>query len=685
MRAALTIIVIACCMAAQAQESTPVTEQQLENQAEIAEGENEDDAYWQQLESLRRHPLHLNTVTPGELEALPMLNALQVASFFRYRNLLGKLVSLHELQAIPRWDLTIIRQLLPFVTLGPEPEKALPLARRWEGGSHSLLVRLSQVLERSKGFQAPVPAEKNHYQGSPQRLFARYRYQHNSGLQYGVTADKDAGESFFRGTQKAGFDFYSFHLFARKMGAIKALALGDFTVNMGQGLTHWQSLAFKKSAGVMQVKRQGPVLKPYSAAGEYQFHRGAGITVQLKHWETTVFASIRKLDANLANDSITSLSTMGYHRTEAELQDRQNLQRITAGGTVRYARARWQVGANTVWYRFSHPFTASGDPYDRYAMTGHSWSNHSVDYSATHRNLHFYGELAIDERQHTALVHGLLMSLDPKADISLVYRRLDKAYQAPLGNAFTESFLPGNESGLYAGLNLRPATQWQVDAYVDCFRFPWLKHRIHAPGHGADYLLQLLYKPNKQVEWLSRYRHEHKPINLTTEEWPVHPVVRAVRQNWRSQVMWQATPVLTVKSRVELVWYRREGVANVEKGFSAFTEVFYAPARSGAANMRLQFFETDSYNARIYAYEQDVQYHFSIPVFSGKGLRYYLNYKQHLAALLSRKRARKFDCILWLRWAQFVFPGKIVTGSGLDELDSKTKTEFRVQLMFQTR
>lgn len=669
---------------AQEQEPVPAPEQQLENQAEITAAETEDDTYWQQLESLRRHPLNLNTATMAELEALPMLNALQVANFLRYRSLFGKLVSLHELQAVPGWDVHTIRQLLPLVVLG-ETDVTVSTRDRFRNGEHSWLVRLSQVLERSKGFQPPPAADKDHYQGSPLRVFSRYRYNANNLLQYGITADKDAGELLFSGPRKAGFDFYSFHFFARKLGKIKALALGDFTVNMGQGLIHWQSLAFKKSAAVLQVKRQGPVLKPYSAAGEYYFHRGAGITVQHKNWETTVFASFRKLDGNLVNDSITSVLTSGYHRTQAELNDRNNLDRITAGGNIRYSRPRWHIGINTVQYHFSKAFKTSGEPYDIFAVDGKSWSNHSVDYSFTHRNMHIYGEAAVDQQFRTAFLQGLLMSLDPKADIALVYRRLDKAYQSMQGNAFTENYLPGNEQGLYSGLTVRPAPSWQVDAYVDCFRFPWLKYRVNAPGYGGDYLLQLLYKPNKTVEVMSRYRHEHKPANSTDEETPMKPVVRTVRQNWRTQVIFQTTPAITLKSRVELVWYNAGAAENVEKGFSAFTEIFYTAKRSFAANMRLHFFETDSYNARIYAYEQDVQYAFSIPPFSGKGLRYYFNCKQNLSSLLSRKRARKIDCILWLRWAQFLFPSKMVTGSGFDELDSKRKTEFRVQVMLMSR
>ena len=64
------------------------------------------------------------------------------------------------------------------------------------------------------------------------------------------------------------------------MGIIKSIAIGDFAVNMGQGLTQWQSLAFNKGANIINVIRQSDVLQPYNSAGEINFNRGAGITLQ---------------------------------------------------------------------------------------------------------------------------------------------------------------------------------------------------------------------------------------------------------------------------------------------------------------------------------------------------------------------------------------------------------------------
>ena len=159
----------------------------------------------------------------------------------------------------------------------------------------------------------------------------RYRYSYKNLCNSDWLADKDAGEQFFKGAQKNGFDFYSFHLFARKIGIIQSLALGDFTVNMGQGLIQWQSLAFKKSVDVLGVKRQSAILQPYNSAGEFYFHRGAGITIQKGRIEATAFASIRKISANFVADTvnnedfISSFLNSGYNRTTSEIADRNDL------------------------------------------------------------------------------------------------------------------------------------------------------------------------------------------------------------------------------------------------------------------------------------------------------------------------------------------------------------------------
>lgn len=656
------------------QEIPPATEQQLENLTDANEGETEDDSYLQELVQFRKNPMNLNSADVDELRQLRILTGLQISNLISYRNLFGKLISIYELQAVPSWDVNTIRKLLPFITIAAPVSLREETGKRFRDGDHSLLLRVSQIVEKSRGFDKSTTGTK--YIGSPQRIFFRYRYTYKNLLQYGLAGDKDPGEQFGKGPQKAGFDFYSAHLFARNIGSIKSLALGDFTVNMGQGLIQWQSLAFKKSVDVMGVKRQSAVLRPYSSSGEYYFNRGAGITIRKGKYEATAFASLRKLSANFVADTvnnedfISSILTSGYHRTNNEIADRNNLTQTSFGGNIIYRSSRWHIGINGIYYNFSLPVKKRDEPYNLYAISGKNWYNFSVDYSFTHRNLHFFGEAAADKNFNKAFVNGLLVSVDQRVDISFVQRTISAAYQSINGNAFTENTYPTNETGFYAGVTIRPAIGWRIDAYGDFYKFPWLKYLVDAPSHGKDFLGQLTYTPNRQVEIYSRFRSETKQSNFSGNTTVANFLVAIPKRNWRTQVGYKINSAITLRNRVELLWFNDKNESNAEKGFLTFFDILYRPLLTPySALLRLQYFETNGYNSRIYAYENDVLYSYSIPAFFDKGYRYYitLNYD------LTRK------IYLWLRWAQTIYRDKTKIGSGLDEINGNKKSEIKIQ------
>lgn len=171
-----------------------VPEQQLENLAAETESDTEDDQQIQELEHFRRHPVNLNEAGAEELRQLALLNELQITSFINYRRLTGKLLHLLELQAIPGWDLATIRQLLPYLKIGAVMSMAAETGQRFRQGEHQLLLRMGQLLE--KGIEYKKRVEENGYQGSPLQLMFRYTYRFKNSLQYGITGDKDAGESF---------------------------------------------------------------------------------------------------------------------------------------------------------------------------------------------------------------------------------------------------------------------------------------------------------------------------------------------------------------------------------------------------------------------------------------------------------------------------------------------------------
>ncbi|MGZ3882532.1 MAG: hypothetical protein ACXVBF_14380, partial [Flavisolibacter sp.] len=243
-----------------------------------------------------------------------MLNDLQVNNLIRYRSLLGNLISIFELQSIPGWSLVTINRVLPYIAVSNPQSSKQSFLPRFHNGDNSLLFRISRVLEKSKGYDTSL---NSHYLGDRNHLAFRYRYQYKDLLYFGITADKDAGEQFFRGAQSKGFDFYSFHFFARRVGWVKSLAIGDYTVNFGQGLIQWQGLAFGKSAEAVSIKRQSPALSPYRSAGEFYFNRGVAVTIQKGRLQSTLFGSYKKISGNIISDTtewFSSLGTSGYYR-----------------------------------------------------------------------------------------------------------------------------------------------------------------------------------------------------------------------------------------------------------------------------------------------------------------------------------------------------------------------------------
>ncbi|MBE7170026.1 MAG: helix-hairpin-helix domain-containing protein [Williamsia sp.] len=680
----LSCILLCKSLRAQSDLVSLTTQQQWEALSEKGITLPDDDQFLQKLNYFSRHPLNLNKAGKEDLEELGLINEIQVNQLLTYRRMLGNLLSVYELQAVPGWDLSLIQRVLPYITLMNAATAWNKVKGRWNKGESSLLLRYSTQLEKEAGYQADTNGKRN-YLGSPARLFMRYQYKSKDILQLNFLGEKDAGEQFFRGYQKKGFDFYSFYVAIGKLGIIKQLIVGDYTVSMGQGLIQWQGLSIARGPGVIALERQSSVLHPYSSPGEVQFHRGAAISLQKRAWELTGFVSFKKLSAHTEPDtgsrqeSIRSLLSSGYHRTVGELRTKNNIRQLAGGGALIYTTPAVHVALQAVSYRFSEPFQKQDQPYNLFAIRGRSFLNVSASYNYTRRNLHLFGETAVDKDFHSASINGMLLSLHPRVDLAVVHRMLARDYHSINADANTQNTQPANEQGLYTGMVLRPADGWEIEVASDAYRFPWLKYRIDAPAAGKEFLVQSSYKPSKQVEVTSRFRWQSKPLSATGSD-GVMSVVKAVQQtNWRLQIDLSPSKKLTLQNRCEMVWYNKKA-ADREEGFLIFSEIYYRPAHFPVSgNARVQYTETDGYNSRLYAFESSVRYAFSVPAFFEKSFRYYCNLRVNVSSLLHRKSGIRIDG--WLRWAQSIYPEKNSLGEGNDLIPGNRKSELTLELI----
>lgn len=645
-------------------------EKRLEEITEAREDEvPEDESFLQDLDYYSRYPINLNTVDRETLQRLHILNPAQIDHFFSYRNMFGNFVNIYEIQAVPGWDLITIRKLLPFVIVRT-PETAGSLLNRFKEGEHMLLTRVSRILEKSEGYIRDGSDGRSYYPGNRDRYLLRYKYRFKNLLHFGFTAEKDPGEQFFAGHQKHGFDFYSAHLYAKDIGILKTIALGDFAVNFGQGLVQWQSLSFAGPSEALFIKKQGDKLRPYSSVGEVEFNRGVGVTLAKNNWEGTAFVSFRSMDATGSDtlDFASSIRQSGYRRTESEIGGANLLKQFSYGANLQYSRQNFRLGVNTVHYHFDKPLERGEQWYKKFVSPGSHSGNYSVDYSYTFKGLHLFGEAAVDSDGDPAFVNGLAVSTNRYVDVGVLHRHISPRYLSLYGDAFTQATSPVNENGLYTGINIRPSDALRIDAYADVFNFPWLRYRVDAPSSGSEYMAQLYYRPRRGADFYVRYRSTNKAINTTETGHPTAVVRNKVRENLRFHASLKVNDAFTFRTRAENVWY------DSKSGFMVYADVIYKPLMQRlSGNMRMQYFETDDYDTRLYAFENDVLYSYSIPMVYGKGYRYYLNLRYNLFKGVS----------LWTRIARTHYLDRDEIGSGLDKIYSNKRTELKVELVWR--
>lgn len=649
---------LAAAAAGGSQEIPVKTEQQLENLGE-ARGEELGEEWFQHLQQYLRAPLNLNLAGRAELEALQLLSPLQVEALIVYRANVGRLVDLYELQAIPGWDLATINRLLPFVAVAGNRGLVKDLPKSWQEGQQQLQAIFITNLEKARGYDRSEP---NHFLGDPFRLLLRYRYRLAQKLQWGVLLEKDAGESIARGP-----DFVSGYLFWQGRGALRALALGDYRLNLGQGLLLWQSLAFGKGVDVLGIKRQAPLLEPYRSAAETGFCRGLAASFGWKAWSATGFFSYRQADAVLRDSgrSFSAFIESGLHRTAGELRSKNSVSHLLYGAVLQYDKDRIRAGLHLLTHRFSHNLNPPAAPYSRFAFRGSGLSLASASFSYRHPLAHLFGEIASDASLHTGLCLGALFALTGNAELALHYRRLSAAFPGLFGNAFTEASLPQNEEGVYAAFAFRPQKGLQLGGFADLFSFPWLRFQADAPAGGAEFGLQLDLAPRKALQLQLSYRDRTKEEN--TAGLATDYTVAAVRRSVRLQAQLSPAPAWNLRFRSEMVWWKQG--ERQEEGYLGQME---ANGRWGRwkGNLRLQYFETDGYITRIYALERDLGSALRAVALYGRGFRYALS--------IDYQCGRSF--LVSGRWVQSLQPGKNSTGSGLDMISGSSLTTYGIGL-----
>jgi hypothetical protein len=220
---------------------------------------------------------------------------------------------------------------------------------------------------------------------------------------------------------------------------------------------------------------------------------------------------------------------------------------------------------------------------------------------------------------------------------------------------------------------IQPVPRVSMNMYYDRFIFPWMRYQINAPSYGSDMLAQINYMPSRKTELYFRIRQRDRFRNSPEDIDEIDPLVGTFQVNYRLNAAYQITPTIRLRNRVETVTFRI-GEREEEKGFLMYQDIIYKGLRSPfQISARYAIFDTDSWNARMYAYESDVLYAFSIPAFYMRGSRAYLMVKYTFR--------RNLD--IWFRISHTFMYNRDTIGTGLDMIDRNTRTETKLQLRYR--
>lgn len=574
-----------------------------ENLLEQFETESDDLQVLDELTWRKEHPFDLNTVTQEELETIPDILPQEAAAIIKHRNVIRTFRSIQQLREIKEEGEFLYGKLAPYV----------------------IVDRVQEVIQaRTRAIRdlQPRKADANGtFLGPPFKTYNRASIV-TGDFQTGALFEKDAGEQFTDG-------FVSGYLMMNNIGIASRVLVGDFVVNSGQGLALWRSGAFGKgSQTVSIVRKSGTGVQPYRSTDEFNFFRGiaaTGVTrIDGGQVEAVAFYSRHALDGSVdSSGSVTSFYTDGLFRTPGELQRRRTLLESLLGGRIAFlSDGGWGIGATGYRSRLDRPVVAR----QAHDFEGNQMGVASVDGSALFGRISVFGELARSTGGGLAGVVGSVVDVSTEAKLAVVFRNYEPSFFNIHATAFGEHADARNERGVYLGVDLRPARWMHLSGYADQFWFPWRTFFNPLPTRGHEVMLNNDIRASRNVDFGFRIIHKTTEQTIAT----IDPLGRAVRpladrtqDKYRVNLGYRVNPRVRIKGRLEFTQVRYSPPASQESGLMMYQDIWIRCSERLTLEVRLAFFQTDSYDSRIYEFESDVQGSFSNPGLYGRGRRWY--------------------------------------------------------------
>lgn len=561
-------------------------------------------------ESMHESPLNINTATREDLSQLPFLSFEQIEDIHAYVYMHGPMLSLGELQLTGSLDYETRKLLRLFVYAGDVPVKRrkLRLSEVLHDGRNEIVGRMDIPLYQRDGYKYHSPDELERY---PNRAYLgnrlshsiRYSFNWHNRIRFGITADKDAGEPFFK-RNSTGYDFWSPYLYIKDMGFIKELVIGNFKAQFGYGLLLGGGFSTGKSMALSSMDRTIQGLKPHSSTQEYGYLRGAGEAFGRGHTTFTLLAAYTPVDATLKGDTVIgSFKEDGYHRTELEWSRKNNTSLGTLAANVRYSYRGLKYGCTLLTEKLPLPYNGNS-----------TFSGFSVDCSL-HRPRYALGAEFSFLNGKVAILASHTIRFQNGWTMNSVFRSYSPDYMSFHTNAMAEGSVQ-NETGLLTGFAHRDRNL-KLSAYLDLFMHPEPKYGASERSNGMDIRLEADWKLGRRdnLYATARFKSKQKDCKYTGQlEYCI---------TGRYRLRWTHNCLNGAELKTQLYYARYDFIAEPISNGWALTQSYSKSLCRDRMEIDLfaATFKTDTYDSRISVYEGGLRYAYNFISLYGKGIR----------------------------------------------------------------
>lgn len=622
-----------------------------------------------ELEELRANKIDLNSATRYDLLRIPFLDGAKADSIILYRDKKHQFYTLGELMFVN--GLTYLdRHFLRFFLYCGEPErKKVSFTQKLYSGKFEIETRADIPFYEREGYkhhsEAELAANSNkEYKGDPLYNVTRFRYKWRNEIEYGLTLEKDAGETF-GSHHNYPYDYYALYFHYKSPVKGNEVIVGDYNVSIGQGLLFRGTSFNTRLMSLNGFNRNVPNLTAHKSTAEVDFFRGAAGKVNFGKFNLLAFVSYRSLDASYYRDTIRTIQTTGLHRTKGEIDKENRVDNFTTGARIGYEHKQLMIGATTYYSHYNKYVSPKPTYYNANFFRGKDATGISVDYSWTSDKLILRGETAADKDFHLAITNALTFNPSELWKIFVQQRSISPKFQSLYGDVMQEYSRTMNEHGAMLAVQTSAINYYDFTAYADFFYLPKPVSLNYHSTSGMEAYMGMRYHKSDKWSFSLNYKFRTKERGVPDHLY-IKQTVQTHRMNARLDFNGKAFsfhPIFSLN-------YRRVEKDNDALGWMFSTRCGFKPSKRIDIGTFASLFFSDNYQVALYAYEPRLYKAAYMPSFYYDGFR--------MAVVANMHFVRNLQIGMKLGTTHYFNKSSI--SSGAQKIDGSWQTDLSIQL-----